>query len=145
MEEEQPSQALGTTHEDVPDWWPYAAEFPHWHVWRGVCGVVYARRPRTSPPVWCAARMRRISEIRSAEPRARWPDGIFLFAPGRCVTTLRSTAAAAAAGIVFGLCVGLAKLSAPFSCFSASSGSGVRPVMASLPFGSIGGARFRSR
>ena len=34
----------------VPDWWPYAAEFPHWHVWRGVCGLVYARRPRISPP-----------------------------------------------------------------------------------------------
>ena len=36
---------------DVPDWRPYAAEFPHWHVWRGVCGLVYARRPRTGPPV----------------------------------------------------------------------------------------------
>jgi hypothetical protein len=47
----QSPQARGTTHEDVPDWWPYAAEFPHWHVWQGVCGVVYARRPRTSPPV----------------------------------------------------------------------------------------------
>jgi hypothetical protein len=44
-------RARGTTHEDVPDWWPYAAEFPHWHVWQGVCGLVYARRPRSSPPV----------------------------------------------------------------------------------------------
>ena len=51
VEEEQPPQALGTTHEDGPDWWPYAAEFRHWHVWRGVCGLVCARRPRTSPPV----------------------------------------------------------------------------------------------
>jgi hypothetical protein len=51
VQEEQPPQARGTTHEDVPDWWPYAAEFPHWHVWLGVCGLVYARRPRTSPPV----------------------------------------------------------------------------------------------
>jgi len=51
VQEEQPPPARGTTHEDVPDWWPYAAEFPHWHVWRGVCGLVYARRPRTSPPV----------------------------------------------------------------------------------------------
>jgi hypothetical protein len=49
--DEQPSRAPGVTHEDVPDWWPYAAEFPHWHVWRGVCGLVCARRPRTSPPV----------------------------------------------------------------------------------------------
>jgi len=37
--------------EDIPDWWPYAAEFPCWHVWRGVSGLVYARRPRTSPSV----------------------------------------------------------------------------------------------
>jgi hypothetical protein len=51
VEEEQPAQALGTTYEDVPDWWSYGAEFPHWHAWRGVCGLVYARRPRTSPPV----------------------------------------------------------------------------------------------
>jgi len=51
VQEEQPPQSRGTTHEDVPDWWPYAAEFPHWHVWQGVCGLVYARRPRTSPPV----------------------------------------------------------------------------------------------
>src|SRR5690242_10678261 len=28
VQEEQPPQARGTTHEDVPDWWPYAAEFP---------------------------------------------------------------------------------------------------------------------
>jgi hypothetical protein len=49
METEQPPG--GSKHEAVPDWWPYAAEFPHWHVWRGVCGLVYARRPRTSPPV----------------------------------------------------------------------------------------------
>ena len=50
MDEEQLSQAPGITHEEVPDWWPYAAEFPQWHVWRGVSGLVYARRPRTSPP-----------------------------------------------------------------------------------------------
>ena len=51
MQEEQPAQARGTTLEDVPDRWPYAAEFPHWHVWQGVSGLLYARRPRTSPPV----------------------------------------------------------------------------------------------
>jgi hypothetical protein len=48
-------QELGSRHwqspdEDVPDWWPYVTEFPQWHVWRGVSGLVYARRPRTSPP-----------------------------------------------------------------------------------------------
>ena len=35
----------------VPDWWPYAPEFPHWHVWRGVAGLLYARRPRSTPPI----------------------------------------------------------------------------------------------
>jgi hypothetical protein len=42
VQEEQPPQARGTTHEDVPDWWPYAAEFPHWHLWQGVSGLLYA-------------------------------------------------------------------------------------------------------
>ena len=32
------------------DWWPYAAEFPAWHVWRGITGLLYARKPKTSPP-----------------------------------------------------------------------------------------------
>jgi hypothetical protein len=50
-DDEQPPQTLGTRYDEVPDWWPYAAEFPQWHVWRGICGLVYARRPRTSPPV----------------------------------------------------------------------------------------------
>jgi hypothetical protein len=36
----------------VPEWWQlYVAEFPHWHVWRGVSGLLYARRPLTSPPI----------------------------------------------------------------------------------------------
>jgi hypothetical protein len=26
-------------------------QFPHWHYWRGVGGLHYARRPKTSPPV----------------------------------------------------------------------------------------------
>lgn len=33
-----------------PDWWPYAGEFPHWHIWRGIAGVLYARRLLSSPP-----------------------------------------------------------------------------------------------
>jgi len=37
--------------EDVPDWWPYSGEFPNWYVWRGIAGLVYARRVRSSPPV----------------------------------------------------------------------------------------------
>jgi hypothetical protein len=51
VETEQPPRMRDTSQEEAPDWWPYTAEFPHWHVWRGVCGLVYARRPRTSPPV----------------------------------------------------------------------------------------------
>src|SRR6516165_4509785 len=39
-----------TAVEGSPDWWPYAPEFPHWHVWRGVAGLLYARRPKSSPP-----------------------------------------------------------------------------------------------
>jgi hypothetical protein len=34
----------------VPDWWPYQDEFPRWHVWRGVAGILYARKPKSSPP-----------------------------------------------------------------------------------------------
>ncbi len=37
-------------NEQCPDWWPYTREFPSWHVWRGVAGLLYARRPRSSPP-----------------------------------------------------------------------------------------------
>jgi hypothetical protein len=51
VEEERRSERWEPADEDVPEWWPYAAEFPQWHVWRGVSGLVYARRPRTSPPV----------------------------------------------------------------------------------------------
>jgi hypothetical protein len=36
--------------DETPDWWPYAQQFPHWHVWRGVAGLLYARRSRSSPP-----------------------------------------------------------------------------------------------
>jgi hypothetical protein len=40
-----------TAVDEAPEWWqPYAPEFPHWHVWRGVAGLFYARRPRSSPP-----------------------------------------------------------------------------------------------
>lgn len=35
----------------VPDWWkPYAAEFDDWHAWDGAGGLLYARRPKSSPP-----------------------------------------------------------------------------------------------
>jgi hypothetical protein len=35
--------------QDTPDWWPYASEFPHWQVWRGNSGLLYARRIRPNP------------------------------------------------------------------------------------------------
>ena len=42
------SASLAT--DNAPAWWPYEPEFPQWHVWKGVAGLLYARRPRTSPP-----------------------------------------------------------------------------------------------
>jgi hypothetical protein len=44
-------EATDEAEDQVPDWWPYAPEFPHWHVWRGVAGLLYARRPRSTPPI----------------------------------------------------------------------------------------------
>lgn len=44
----EPAKAV---QEAVPQWWPYAREFPHWYVWQGVAGHFYARLPRTSPAV----------------------------------------------------------------------------------------------
>jgi hypothetical protein len=44
------STATADRANEIPAWWPYGPEFPHWHVWRGVAGLLYARRPRTSPP-----------------------------------------------------------------------------------------------
>ena len=37
--------------EGLPAWWPYAAELPGWHVWRGINGLVYARLLNSSPPL----------------------------------------------------------------------------------------------
>jgi hypothetical protein len=41
---------LVTADGEAPDWWPYAQEFPYWHVWRGIAGLLYARRLMSSPP-----------------------------------------------------------------------------------------------
>jgi len=35
--------------QETPDWWPYSTEFPHWRVWRGISGLVYARRIGSHP------------------------------------------------------------------------------------------------
>ena len=71
MHDEQPPASSEVTGEDIPEWWPYADEFPHWHVWRGVCGLVYARRPRTSPPLVVRADNPAdlLAQIRQAEGR----------------------------------------------------------------------------
>jgi hypothetical protein len=50
------STVLLSPADEPPSWWPYGPEFPHWHVWRGVAGLLYARRPRTSPPKIARAR-----------------------------------------------------------------------------------------
>lgn len=34
-----------------PSWWPYAAEWPAWFVWRGISGLLYARKRGSSPPL----------------------------------------------------------------------------------------------
>ena len=41
---------LVATDGEAPEWWPYAHEFPYWHVWRGIAGLLYARRLMSSPP-----------------------------------------------------------------------------------------------
>jgi hypothetical protein len=47
----QASAGWRTAVQDEPTWWPFAAEFPHWHVWQGINGLVYARRVMSSPPL----------------------------------------------------------------------------------------------
>jgi hypothetical protein len=48
--ERDTAAGLPAAGDGTPDWWPYAPEFPHWQVWRGVAGLVYARRVKSSPP-----------------------------------------------------------------------------------------------
>ncbi|MDX6333887.1 MAG: hypothetical protein QOG05_1227 [Streptosporangiaceae bacterium] len=35
---------------EPPSWWPYATELPAWYVWRGISGLLYARKRGSSPP-----------------------------------------------------------------------------------------------
>ena len=46
-----------------------------WHAWRGVSGLVYVRRPRSSPPILFKGRhvapVRRQAEVRQAALEAR--------------------------------------------------------------------------
>lgn len=64
MEDEQPPTGPEVTREDIPDWWLYAAEFPHCTsgaecaAWCTPGGHAPVRRS------WYAARTLRISEIR---------------------------------------------------------------------------------
>jgi hypothetical protein len=48
--EREAATDYATVEEGTPEWWPYSREFPCWRVWRGVAGLVYARRLRASPP-----------------------------------------------------------------------------------------------
>jgi hypothetical protein len=55
------------------------AEFPWWEVWRGVTGVLYARRLKSSPPLvvrahtWTALRARIcVAEARLARRMSAW-------------------------------------------------------------------------
>ena len=43
--------------DEIPDWWkPYALEFPQWHAWKGIAGLVYARWRTPARPLWSGAR-----------------------------------------------------------------------------------------
>jgi hypothetical protein len=62
---------LQAPEDKVPDWWPYAPEFPYWQVWRGVAGLLYARRPRSSPP-----RVVRARDTRDLRDRIRQANAL---------------------------------------------------------------------
>ena len=49
MKKEAAGDLMSARSED-PDWWSYGQEFPRWHVWRGIAGLLYARRLMSSPP-----------------------------------------------------------------------------------------------
>ena len=55
MEKEAPNDLMtaGTEH---PESWSYGHEFPRWHVWRGIAGLLYARPSRPSWPACPAPR-----------------------------------------------------------------------------------------
>lgn len=48
--EKEAATDLMTAGTEQPDWWSYGHEFPRWHVWRGIAGLLYARRLMSSPP-----------------------------------------------------------------------------------------------
>jgi hypothetical protein len=43
------------------------AEFPGWYAWRGVAGVMYARRPNSSPQITVRAHNLTVLRIRVAK------------------------------------------------------------------------------
>ena len=73
METEQPPGE--SRHEAVPDWWPYAAEFPHWHVWRASAALSTPDAPVPVRRSWSAGRMLLSSGIRSGGQRPSWGNG----------------------------------------------------------------------
>jgi hypothetical protein len=65
-----------------PDWWPYAAEFPHWAVWREVDRLYYARLSGSDPQIVVRGEdvvdlrdQVRAAEVRAGtcEPGPGWP------------------------------------------------------------------------
>jgi len=60
----------------APDDWPGAllGQFPGWETWRGVSGVLYVRRRKSSPPVvfrdtTVEGLIRQIREYQAGEPK----------------------------------------------------------------------------
>lgn len=78
---EAPEPALDDRY---PDWWPveYQQEFRHWWVWRGIAGLLYARRIMSSPPR--VVRAESVEDLREKIVSARadmeagrgWPGGV---------------------------------------------------------------------
>ena len=59
--EKEAATDLMTAGTEQPDWWSYGHEFPRWHVWRGIAGLLYAAGSCRARRGWSAARTRRNS------------------------------------------------------------------------------------
>jgi hypothetical protein len=48
---EDPASHQHPAHQPLDPLGPLRGQFPAWEAWRGIGGVLYARRRKTSPPV----------------------------------------------------------------------------------------------
>lgn len=81
---EGPGPGVEEAGDLYPDWWPveYQQEYPGWWVFRGIAGLLYARRLKSSPPRIVRAesvddlRGQIASEIADMEASRGWPGGV---------------------------------------------------------------------